>query len=93
MASQLASLEPSLSSKEFAQIISLPKTFEDSYVAVSDETACPWSVDPKSVGKEWNAWVTVDGGVCRVIKKPTSPIPLNLKTWMQKHNWKKANLA
>jgi len=87
MATQLAQLEPSLSSKEFAQIISLPKTFEDSYVAVSDETVCPWSVDPKSVDKEFRGWLKVDGGVCRVIKKPTEPWPRNLRTWSQIKNW------
>jgi len=62
--------------------MSLPKTFDDYYVAVSDESACPWSVTPGTdKGTPWNSWMKVEGGVCKVIKKPELPWPATAKTW------------
>ena len=92
LATQLAQLEPGLDSRDYAQIMSLPKTFDDYYVAVSDESACPWSVTPGTdKGTPWNSWMKVEGGVCKVIKKPELPWPATAKTWSQKNDWKKAN--
>lgn len=79
-ARQLAQIAPDLDPKELAQINKLPLTFEDMYVAVSDDTVCEWSLDPKQKGSYWNGWVTIKGGVCKFIDAK-SPIPANLTTW------------
>lgn len=90
-AEELAQIDDSLTEKEKAQILKMPKTFEDLYEEVDQDDTCEWEDDGSRMGKERKGWMKVDGGVCRVFTRPASPYPATLKTWKERRAWRKAN--
>ena len=90
---QLAELPQDLK-VEFAQ--SMPKTIEDEFVAVDEDTKCVWTdvTKPKSTVKDETKYLRtgykyVKSGACRVFKKPSRPWPYGLRCW-QIRAWFKA---